>query len=142
MGKQQLHCKEKILLCRSTDMVVMINQATVTGPDITTDNGVVHVVDAVLLPPSLTSVETLSAEAYGIKVTPNPANNFFQLELPETLTEDVEFNLFDMSGKILKRGNVLNRISEISTAELSPGTYFLGLRTEQAVYVQKVMIVR
>ena len=34
------------------DGMVMINDATVTMADITTDNGVVHVIDAVLLPPA------------------------------------------------------------------------------------------
>ena len=34
------------------DGTVMINNATVTVADITTDNGVVHVIDAVLLPPT------------------------------------------------------------------------------------------
>lgn len=33
----------------------MINQATITGPDIFADNGVVHVIDSVLLPASATS---------------------------------------------------------------------------------------
>ncbi|MGB1073594.1 MAG: fasciclin domain-containing protein [Flavobacteriales bacterium] len=35
----------------SMDGTVMINDATVTMADITTDNGVVHVIDAVILPP-------------------------------------------------------------------------------------------
>ena len=39
-----------------TDSTVMVNNAMVTVADITTDNGVVHVIDAVLLPP--TDVET------------------------------------------------------------------------------------
>ncbi len=34
------------------DGTVMVNNATVTVADITTDNGVVHVIDAVLLPPT------------------------------------------------------------------------------------------
>ena len=36
------------------DGTVMVNNATVTVADITTDNGVVHVIDAVLLPPAPT----------------------------------------------------------------------------------------
>ncbi len=35
-----------------TDSTVMVNNAMVTVADITTDNGVVHVIDAVLLPPT------------------------------------------------------------------------------------------
>jgi hypothetical protein len=47
----------------------MINDATVTVADLVADNGVVHVIDAVLLPP--TSVENASAIA--VEVFPNPA---------------------------------------------------------------------
>ena len=39
----------------SMDGTVMINDATVTVADITTDNGVVHVIDAVILPPAETT---------------------------------------------------------------------------------------
>ena len=42
------------------DGTVMVNNATVTVADITTDNGVVHVIDAVLLPPTPEVTPTVS----------------------------------------------------------------------------------
>jgi uncharacterized surface protein with fasciclin (FAS1) repeats len=42
-----------------TDSTVMVNDAMVTMADITTDNGVVHVIDVVLLPPTETVVTSV-----------------------------------------------------------------------------------
>ena len=45
---------------QATDGMVMINDATVTTPDIMASNGIIHVIDTVLLPPSL--VASMSAQ--------------------------------------------------------------------------------
>lgn len=42
------------------DGTVMVNNATVTTADITADNGVVHVIDAVLLPPTTEATPTVA----------------------------------------------------------------------------------
>ena len=47
----------------SMDGTVMINDATVTVADITTDNGVVHVIDAVILPPTDPTVADIIADS-------------------------------------------------------------------------------
>jgi uncharacterized surface protein with fasciclin (FAS1) repeats/plastocyanin len=54
---------------------VMINDATVTVADLVADNGVVHVIDAVLLPP--TGVQEASTIA--VDVFPNPASDVINL---------------------------------------------------------------
>ena len=40
-------------MIHATDGTVTINDATVTTPDIAASNGIIHVIDTVLLPPSL-----------------------------------------------------------------------------------------
>ena len=47
----------------SMDGTVMINDATVTVADITTDNGVEHVIDAVILPPTDPTVADIIADS-------------------------------------------------------------------------------
>ena len=41
-----------------SDSGVMINNATVVQADVTASNGVIHIIDAVLLPPTATAVES------------------------------------------------------------------------------------
>ena len=41
-----------------TDAGVMVNSANVTAVDIAASNGVIHVIDAVILPPAPTAVES------------------------------------------------------------------------------------
>jgi len=43
------------VMIHATDSTVTINDATVTTPDIMASNGIIHVIDTVLLPPSLAS---------------------------------------------------------------------------------------
>jgi transforming growth factor-beta-induced protein len=43
---------------------VMINDATVITPDVQASNGVVHIIDSVLLPPSMTMQEEMTPMAY------------------------------------------------------------------------------
>jgi uncharacterized surface protein with fasciclin (FAS1) repeats len=55
-GREILTLNGKVVQVRITPDGVFINDARVTVADITTDNGVVHVIDAILLPSSGTSV--------------------------------------------------------------------------------------
>ena len=121
---------------------IFINQALVTVADLLADNGVVHVIDAVLLPPSFVGVETLNAADYNITIAPNPANSYFYIEFPEAVNEEVLITLFDVSGKVLKQERINEQWSEINTANLNAGSYFLKIDTEDASYYQKVMIAK
>ncbi|MBJ05258.1 MAG: hypothetical protein CMP65_05110 [Flavobacteriales bacterium] len=60
---------------------VMIDNAMVTAADIVTDNGVVHVIDAVLLPETQSNLQEYtkskylySVDLYGKIVNPNSTN--------------------------------------------------------------------
>jgi uncharacterized surface protein with fasciclin (FAS1) repeats len=120
---------------------VFINQtAQVTVEDIPADNGVVHVINAVLLPPSFVGLEVLDAAKHNIKVSPNPATSFFNIQFPETLTEPAQVSLFDVSGKILIQQTVSDLNTEINTSTLNDGTYFLRIDTNFGAFFQKVII--
>ncbi|MEO1258856.1 MAG: fasciclin domain-containing protein [Bacteroidota bacterium] len=121
---------------------IFINQALVTMADIETDNGVVHVINAVILPPTYVGVETLPAEEFGILVSPNPANSFVNIQFPEALNEEVRVTLFDLSGKVLSQSEVYDQLSQFNTSTLSPGTYFMRIDTSAASYYHKLMIAR
>ncbi|MES2799693.1 MAG: fasciclin domain-containing protein [Bacteroidota bacterium] len=107
---------------------VMVNNATVVLADLLADNGVVHVVDAVLVP-SLANISDLSASNF--EVYPNPSSDIIKIS---NLTAG-EFSIVNAIGAVVKSGAVAN--NEISIAELEKGNYFLQLTDASGVYQAK-----
>lgn len=106
-------------------MGVMINNANVTAADLTADNGVVHVIDAVLLDPtaSLEEINNLTVSMY-----PNPASDFITIDSKE----NGNYVILDIMGAIVAEGYVSN--NKVSISSLNNGTYFVKFSTESGVY--------
>ncbi len=88
------------------------------------------------------NVENIDFERAGIKVSPNPAQDFINLELPTSFNIAAPLYLFDMNGKMVLKQTISNATPSINTSDLSEGIYYLNIRTENANYVQKVMIAK
>jgi transforming growth factor-beta-induced protein len=97
---------------------VQINDATVTLADVLADNGVVHVIDGVLLPPTAGITENVNEK---IMVYPNPFEDY----LTVSVKENTSYMLSDVNGKILKTGS-LTVNENIDLSELNSGSYFLN----------------
>jgi uncharacterized surface protein with fasciclin (FAS1) repeats len=110
---------------------VKVNDANVVLADVEADNGVVHVIDAVLVPSlaNLTAVDNVQLTAY-----PNPATDLIRVKG----LKDGSFELIDMRGAVLKSGILVN--NEIELTDLNNGTYML--RLTDATTVQTVRIVK
>ncbi|MGB6036699.1 MAG: fasciclin domain-containing protein [Cryomorphaceae bacterium] len=104
-------------------MGVAINNAMVDGPDNTADNGVVHIIDAVL-DQNFLSIDDL--EGVEIALYPNPAVDFVRIENFERGT----FSVFDITGAMVKQG-VVNGTREISLSDLETGVYIINLLNEE-----------
>lgn len=106
-------------------MGVMINNANVTAADLTADNGVVHVIDAVLLDPtaSLEEINNLTVSMY-----PNPASEFITIDS----NENGNYVILNIMGAVVAEGNVSN--NKVSISSLNNGTYFVKFSTESGVY--------
>ena len=117
---------------------VFINNAQVTVADIRTYNGVVHVIDAVILP-NLTSVRNV--EEVKIQVAPNPASTFLSIQLPSTMIDErVEARLVSLDGRVLRQW-VLSGINEVLDVEaFATGTYILFLQSEKSFSRNTIMI--
>ena len=97
---------------------VMINDAMVTTADVFSDNGVVHIIDGVLLPPNLGVNEMANTP---IEVYPNPAVNSIQFSSDETF----DFSIVNTLGQVVSNGKTSNQ--NISVSDLKDGMYTLVL---------------
>lgn len=104
---------------------VMINDAEVTTADVTSDNGVVHVVDKVLLPTSITSVNEL--EVLPLKAYPNPVQT--ELMIPAI---EGNYKVIGITGVIVSQGVLSNNTLDVS--EFSDGIYFMEITGNDAIY--------
>lgn len=107
---------------------VMINSSNVTLADVQADNGVVHVIDAVLLP-SLASLDENSNS--DLEIYPNPSTDILMIK---NVTAN-DYSIYNVDGKIVSSGTVTN--NEITVSNLEKGNYFVQLTTSNGVYQTK-----
>jgi uncharacterized surface protein with fasciclin (FAS1) repeats len=96
-------------------MGVIINDANVTTADLAADNGVVHVIDAVLVP-SLASI--VDNDMIDVNLYPNPTNGVINVK-GESITNVV---VRDLTGKIVLD---TNNTQNIDLTGLENGTYMI-----------------
>jgi uncharacterized surface protein with fasciclin (FAS1) repeats len=108
---------------------VMINDATVTTADVTADNGVVHIINGVLVPGG--PVATTSVIAENITMFPNPAFN----EIRFVTETSVEYEIFNVSGAVVKRG--ISDDGTVEVAELQQGNYFIRIIEDEKISIGK-----
>ena len=119
---------------------VMINEAMVTIADIEADNGVVHVIDAILLPDLTTSVQLLSDQDININVFPNPSSTYLEVNILEPNVDFEDIELTHISGQSIYNNFVENYTHTIYTSQFPKGTYVLRLTGDQVIYQRLVVI--
>ena len=107
---------------------VMINTANVIAADLQADNGVVHVLDAVLVP-SLANISELSSTNF--ELSPNPSSDVIKI----SNFSATAFSIINNNGSVVKTGKVVN--NEITISDLENGTYFLQLSNNEGTYQAK-----
>ena len=112
---------------------VFINNAKVTVADIEADNGVVHVIDAVLLP-------TLSAKELNVhpfEVYPNPVLNSMKIQMSNRATNIDQIEITNMNGNIVWTGSSESLEKEINLSTLSSGSYIVKIKNKEGVGIKK-----
>jgi uncharacterized surface protein with fasciclin (FAS1) repeats len=107
---------------------VMINASNVILADVLAENGVVHVIDAVLLP-SPASLEESQIEIF--TVSPNPTSDI--LKINNSVVGDYE--VISLNGTLVQSGTIQNGMIDVSS--LMNGTYYVRLNNDSIVYLSK-----
>lgn len=110
---------------------VTINESNVTLADVAAFNGVVHVIDAVLIPGnvSIESFDNVNITAY-----PNPSSNYVSFEG----VEEADLKIVDINGSEVFVGNYNGNPIDISN--LNSGMYFIYVSTEQNTSVIRLSV--
>ena len=75
-------------------------------------------------------------------VIPNPANEKILITISEEPTSSIQYQIYDLFGKMLKIGKIDGMQTEVNLSDLSEGAYFVMLRNRTQKWVQKVIIAR
>ena len=75
------------------------------------------------------------------KISPNPHNNKFTININSRITYPFFINLLDLTGKILISQQIksTHNIIEFDTHELEDGIYFLSLKSEMGYKIHKII---
>jgi uncharacterized surface protein with fasciclin (FAS1) repeats len=128
-----------------TDGTVMVNDATVIVTDLVGINGVVHVIDVVLVPTTLSVEEISSVESFS--VFPNPANSVMNVELEMVTSERISIDFVNMLGQVVKsvdlgqRSTGLNR-EVIDIQDMADGFYLMNVTIGNDQLTHKLQVVR
>ena len=125
---------------------VYINEAMVIIADLEADNGVVHVIDAVLLP-ATTGIQDKIVEVEGVTIYPNPAREYVNIRYNIVNESNVTLEMYDMTGKQVGYQNQGNTYKGEYTTEfpvntLESGMYLLIIKTGNSQIANKVRVVK
>ena len=124
------------------DQGVFINGAKVTVADIMADNGVVHVIDAVLVPETTTSVNNLIDGQQMVMIYPNPVSTTLIIDLVgnKDLVKETNVQITRMNGQIVASIPVKESRISHNVSNLSPGMYLVIVKQNNQVYTEKLIV--
>ncbi|WP_116126709.1 fasciclin domain-containing protein [Lewinella sp. IMCC34183] len=131
---------EDLMVTVSNDSV-FVNDYYVSMPDMMADNGVVHVIDGVLIPPSLTSTRE-PAFASEVSIAPNPATSLVTVNLPYSILNNTTLTLRDFNGRTVLTRRASSDREPLQLGRLPAGAYLLEIRASEGVIQRKIMVQR
>lgn len=109
--------------------------ATITGANGSLSEGVQKSIEIYTLSNSNLKILTLKAITY-----PNPTKDFILLNLKDNNLEDLSFTIFDINGRMMKKGKVNQENTSIAMKNFATGIYLLKVyQQKQQLKVFKII---
>jgi hypothetical protein len=87
-----------------------------------------------------TAVPSITKSNELINLFPNPATNYFTLNIDNVQLLPITFQLYDMQGRLQLTGKTGNTQTEINVATLPRGLYVLKIITNQQIETKKIVL--
>lgn len=62
-----------------------------------------------------------------LSVYPNPTTNYINLRMDNQLSKDLSFQLYDLQGRLLRQGDLTDKITQIDMQKLQSATYLVNI---------------
>lgn len=119
---------------------------TVVGIDVRnlySNGGMIHCVTQQQPASGTLGSSSFDIDDEGILIYPNPTEDYINIELDHFEYENLEIEIIDISGKIIKRfnSNLDTEILKINIEDLKSGIYFVNLfENSEKIYSKKIII--
>ena len=77
-----------------------------------------------------------------LSVFPNPIVDNLTLQISDYNNEKLSYQLFDLQGKLLSKGQIIAQQTQIKTASLPSATYFIEVLNQENKQVQSFKIIK
>jgi hypothetical protein len=77
------------------------------------------------------------ASALGVELYPNPASHTVTLKCD---AENAVYNIYSLSGKLMKSGRIMNKSEQVGLENLSPGMYVVNITDGKVSVTEKLII--
>jgi len=113
----------------------MVDNANITTTDVVVDNGVAHVIDGILLPSSVASVNELNTLEFF--VYPNPASSTITVKGDDLTSVE----LISIDGTLVKTFEMSTGQQSIALDGVVDGSYLLKINSTSGVGMKHIQVV-
>jgi hypothetical protein len=89
---------------------------------------------------SVTAIDQISENLYGLKVYPNPVSNELTIEVLEV--NKFNLSLFDFNGKLLIQKELKKSVETVDMLNYIPGSYFLTVCSGKGQHLQTFKVIK
>jgi hypothetical protein len=98
---------------------------------------IMHTVDTIFFNSLISGLFDNTKPKVEFTLYPNPTVNDINITFDDNVNENVTFNIFDMSGRMVKQGNLFN--NNINVSNLNRGTYIINLNVGNEIVTKRFM---